>query len=78
MVLKQEKLIIKVGLRFRPSPLNSFVKPETKLLKTGTKYVLGRKERQLVINHKKISHDHAAFLVGSYTQDDVVRSFLRC
>ena len=50
---------------------------ETKLLRTGTKYVLGRKERQLVVNHKKISHDHAQFMVGPYSSDDVVRSDLR-
>ena len=45
---------------------------ESKLLKTGRKYVLGRKDRHLVINHKKVSHDHAEFTVGAYTHDDVV------
>ena len=45
---------------------------EAKLLKTGMKYKLGRKTQQLVVNHKKVSHDHSEFLVGTYTQDDVV------
>lgn len=47
-------------------------KPETKLLKTGSRYTLGRKDRQLVVNHAKVSHDHGALTVGTYSQDDVV------
>jgi hypothetical protein len=46
--------------------------PEPKLLKTDRKYVLGRKQRHLVVNHKKVSHDHAEFTVGAFTRDDIV------
>ncbi|KAJ6525311.1 proline-rich protein [Mycena vulgaris] len=44
---------------------------KTKLLKTGKSYTLGRKEQPLVINSKKISHDHGEFTVGKFTVDDV-------
>ncbi|KAH7923577.1 hypothetical protein BV22DRAFT_1048062 [Leucogyrophana mollusca] len=37
---------------------------KTKLLKSGKKYALGRKERPLVINNKKISHDHSEFIAN--------------
>jgi hypothetical protein len=44
------------------------------LLKTGTKYVLGRKEGcGLVVNHKKVSKSNGEFIVGSYSGEDVVR-----
>jgi hypothetical protein len=55
---------------------NDLIGIEPKLLKTGTKYVLGRKQRKLVINHKKISHDHTEFVVGAYSQGDVVRNIV--
>ena len=29
-----------------------------------------------MINHKKVSHDHAEFTVGAYTHDDVVSLLL--
>ncbi|KAF9242787.1 hypothetical protein BU15DRAFT_43327 [Melanogaster broomeanus] len=45
---------------------------KTKLLKTGRKIPLGRKDRQLVVSNKKISRDHCEFTVGPYTQDDMV------
>ena len=45
---------------------------ETKLLKTGSTYSLGRKERQLTVNHGKVSHDHGAFTIASYSLDNVV------
>ncbi|KIJ67260.1 hypothetical protein HYDPIDRAFT_84074 [Hydnomerulius pinastri MD-312] len=45
---------------------------KTKLLKTGRKITLGRKERQLLVNNKKISRDHCDFTVGPYSQDDMV------
>ena len=48
--------------------------PETKLLKTGRKIALGRKDRPLLVNNKKISRDHCEFSVGPCTQDDVVRA----
>lgn len=47
--------------------------PETKLLKTGRKVPLGRKDKPLLVNNKKISRDHCEFTVGPCTQDDVVR-----
>ena len=46
---------------------------ETKLLKTDKEYLLGRKERPLIVNNKKISQEHGKFIVGSYTQEDMVR-----
>ncbi|KAF9221049.1 hypothetical protein BS17DRAFT_785815 [Gyrodon lividus] len=45
---------------------------KTKLLKTGRKIPLGRKDRHLLVNSKKISRDHCEFTVGPYTQDDMV------
>ncbi|KAJ6621877.1 hypothetical protein B0H10DRAFT_1874467 [Mycena sp. CBHHK59/15] len=45
---------------------------KAKLLKTGTSYPLGRRDRALCINVKKVSRDHAEFTVGKYTLDDVV------
>ena len=47
---------------------------ETKLLKTGRKISLGRKDKPLVVNSKKISRDHCEFTVGPCTPDDVVRA----
>lgn len=47
---------------------------ESKLLKSGKSYLIGRKSTcDLVVNHKKISHDHGQFLVGGFSPDDVVR-----
>ncbi|OJA21135.1 hypothetical protein AZE42_04352 [Rhizopogon vesiculosus] len=45
---------------------------KTKLLKPGKKYALGRKDRALVINNKKISRDSCEFRVGSYAPDNMV------
>lgn len=45
---------------------------ETKLLKPGKTYVLGRKDRPLLVNHKSISRDHLSFIVGDYTVEDAV------
>jgi hypothetical protein len=70
-------LIFKVCLRLSETFNFHSFKIESKLLKTGAKYTLGRKDRQLAVNHKKISHDHAVILVGPYSQDDVV-SMLLC
>ncbi|EGN97494.1 hypothetical protein SERLA73DRAFT_124187 [Serpula lacrymans var. lacrymans S7.3] len=44
---------------------------KTKLLKTGKKYSLGRKEQPLVINNKKISREHVKFTVGTYLQENM-------
>ncbi|KAN0078258.1 hypothetical protein V8E55_010315 [Tylopilus felleus] len=44
---------------------------KTKLLKTGRKISLGRKDKPLVVNSKKISRDHCEFTVGPCTPDDV-------
>ncbi|KAH7886651.1 hypothetical protein F5I97DRAFT_2058933 [Phlebopus sp. FC_14] len=52
--------------------LGDVVSTKTKLLKTGRRYPLGRKERQLLVNNKKISRDHCEFTVGSYKQGDMV------
>ncbi|TFY71024.1 hypothetical protein EVG20_g1985 [Dentipellis fragilis] len=44
---------------------------KTKLLKCGQKYLMSRKGGDLVINDKRISREHAYFIVGGYTADDV-------
>lgn len=45
---------------------------ESKLLKPNTSYTVGRKDRPLLVNNKKISHDHCDFVVGPHTVEDVV------
>lgn len=45
--------------------------PEQKLLKTGKQYSLGRRDRDLVVNNKKISHDHLKLIIGEL---DIVRT----
>lgn len=48
--------------------------PESKLLKSGKSYVIGRKVTcDLVVNHKKVSHDHGKLIVDGFSPDDVVR-----
>ncbi|KAI9570009.1 hypothetical protein HD554DRAFT_428607 [Boletus coccyginus] len=44
---------------------------KTKMLKTGNKIPLGRKDKPLLVNNKKISRDHCEFIVGPCTEDDV-------
>ncbi|KAI6001982.1 hypothetical protein EDD15DRAFT_1570200 [Pisolithus albus] len=44
---------------------------KTKLLVAGKKYNLGRKDRQLVVNNKKISRDHCDFTVGPYAEESL-------
>ena len=46
---------------------------ESKLLKSGKAYHIGRKDCDLIVNHKKVSHDHGEFVVGRFSPDDVVR-----
>lgn len=46
---------------------------ETKLLKTGTSYPLGRKGTPLIVASKKVSGSHCDFFVGKYSVDDLVR-----
>ncbi|KAK7679065.1 hypothetical protein QCA50_018010 [Cerrena zonata] len=50
--------------------LNTLNTRKTKLLKPGKTYVLGRKDRPLLVNHKSISRDHLSFTVGDYTVED--------
>lgn len=45
---------------------------EAKCVKPGSTYMLGRKERDIVINHKRISRDHLQFQVGEYAEQDAV------
>lgn len=47
---------------------------ESKLLKTGTTYGLGRKghKQQLVIDNGKISKEHLTLITGLMPQEDVV------
>ena len=51
---------------------------ESKLLKPGKQYVLGRKKKDLIVNHKSISSEHLAIIVGEYTEEDVVRVYWFC
>ncbi|KAF8476316.1 hypothetical protein DFH94DRAFT_758427 [Russula ochroleuca] len=45
---------------------------KSKLLKSGKSYLIGRKSTcDLVVNHKKVSHDHGRFEVGGFSPDDV-------
>ncbi|KAF8260908.1 hypothetical protein EI94DRAFT_864816 [Lactarius quietus] len=48
------------------------VQTESKLLKSRKAYHVGRKDCDLVVNHKKVSHDYGQFLVGGFSPDDVV------
>lgn len=59
-------------IEFYDTPLTYYTYLASKLLKTGTSYELGRKDKHLVINSGKISHLHGEFIVGGYTADDVV------
>ncbi|EMD35805.1 hypothetical protein CERSUDRAFT_96030 [Gelatoporia subvermispora B] len=45
---------------------------KSKLLRTGTSYTVGRKGQPLIIKHPKISRAHATFIVGEYTEENVV------
>lgn len=52
--------------------------PETKLLKCGQKFTLGRKakadnENHLIIRNPKVSNESGYFKVFEQTEDDVVR-----
>ena len=49
---------------------------EYKLLNSGKSYHIGCKDCDLIVNHKKVSHDHGEFVVGGFTPDDVVRNRL--
>jgi hypothetical protein len=49
------------------------MRAEAKLLKTGKSYTLGRKGKELDIDNPKISKTHAEFIVGAFSEDDVVR-----
>ncbi|CAL1702805.1 unnamed protein product [Somion occarium] len=51
--------------------LNALNVQKSKLLKPGRTYVLGRKDRALVVNHKSVSRDHLSFTVGAYSEEDV-------
>jgi hypothetical protein len=66
-------LVFKVSSTVVESPGESNMCTETKLLKTGTSYPLGRKGNPLIIANKKISSLHCEFVVGSYSVADVVR-----
>ncbi|KDQ22694.1 hypothetical protein PLEOSDRAFT_163587 [Pleurotus ostreatus PC15] len=46
---------------------------KSKLLKTGTSYLLGRKGQPLLINNKKVSQEHCEFVTGPFGADDVVQ-----
>ncbi|KZT01646.1 uncharacterized protein LAESUDRAFT_815725 [Laetiporus sulphureus 93-53] len=50
-----------------------------KLLKAGSRYIVGRKEdpATLIVKHKKISRDHCAFRVAECTEDDASNPVFR-
>ena len=48
------------------------IQQEPKLLKPNTSYTVGRKDRALLLNNKKISHDHCDFVVGPHAVEYVV------
>ncbi|KAI0315420.1 hypothetical protein OF83DRAFT_1132275 [Amylostereum chailletii] len=45
----------------------------SKLLKTGRKYELGRKDKDLIVTQKKVSKDNAHFIVGGWSPEDVAK-----
>ena len=45
---------------------------ESKLLKPGKRYVLGRKDVDLLISSKKISREHVAFTLSEFPASRVV------
>jgi hypothetical protein len=45
---------------------------ESKLLKTGRSYSLGRKDQDLIVPNKKVSHHHCEFLVGKWSIEEMV------
>lgn len=51
---------------------NSLISIEPKLLKPNQSYTVGRKDRPLLVNNKKVSHSHCDFVVGDHTVNDVV------
>ena len=51
---------------------------EEKLLKPNSVYTVGRKNRALVVNNKKVSHDHCRFIVGPHSADDAVSNYPDC
>lgn len=58
-------------------PLAQFRSSESKLLKTGTSYLLGRKGQPLLVNNKKVSQEHCEFMTGPFGAEDVVRIALQ-
>ncbi|KAF4565570.1 hypothetical protein EYR40_002363 [Pleurotus pulmonarius] len=50
---------------------------KSKLLKTGTSYLLGRKGQPLLVNNKKVSQEHCEFITGPFGADDVVEALRR-
>ena len=56
------------------STTTHFARLEAKYLKPGCTYMLGRKERDIVINHKKVSRDHLQFQIGEFIEADAVCS----
>ncbi|TCD62281.1 hypothetical protein EIP91_007100 [Steccherinum ochraceum] len=50
--------------------MDLIVSLESKLLKPGQSYMVGRKAQPLLINHKGVSAKHVLLAVGSYSEDD--------
>lgn len=46
--------------------------PESKLLKPGKRYVLGRKEADLLISSRKVSREHVTFTLSEFPASNVV------
>ncbi|KAF8256858.1 hypothetical protein EI94DRAFT_1762374 [Lactarius quietus] len=59
---------------FDGEALNEVAFQKSKLLKSGKSYHVGRKDCDLVVNHKKVSHDHGQFVVGGFSPDDVTNT----
>jgi hypothetical protein len=47
---------------------------ESKLLKSGSYAISREPNSDLVVNHKKVSHDHGKLVVAEFSPDDVVRA----
>lgn len=67
----REFIVLAYGVIIMPT-ITNLCSLGTKLLKTGSNYCLGRKNQQLTIENPKISKHHLTFIIGSFTQEDLV------
>ena len=71
---KGKTLVWKVSREIPITCISSFNHhhPESKLLKPGKHYVLGRKEADLLISSRKVSREHVTFTLSEFPTSSVV------